>query len=77
MSEEKKFKRDMIVTKHNTVEKSGEDPVYEITLKSLLKDEATKTGLTVKISTESAGVRDKFCLDEQFTVSFHKQPKIG
>lgn len=77
MSEEKKFKRDLIVSSHRTVEKSGESPVYEVTLKSILKDESTQTALTVKISTESEDVRDQFCLDEQFTVSFIKQPKLG
>lgn len=77
MSEEGKFKKELIVTKHKTVEKAGEDPVYEVTLKSITKDEVTKTGLTVKISTESTKVRDQFCNEERFIVSFHKQPKIG
>lgn len=74
---EKPSKRELIVTKHRTVEKSGEDPVFEVTLKSITKDELTKTVLTVKISTESAQVRDKFCIDDQFTISFLNQPKLG
>lgn len=77
MSQEKPSKRELIVTKHRTVEKSGEAPVYEVTLKSLTKDETSRTALTVKISTESKQVRDKFGIDTQFIISFHNQPKIG
>lgn len=77
--EEKKksFQRGLIVAQHDTVEKSGEDPVYKVTLKSVLKDEATQTAITLKISTGSKEVSEKFCNEEHFIVSLHKQPKLG